>query len=167
MKMKNALATIILSLSFSNANADVIDKSVLSDALHAMVMVESGGDPNAVGDKHLVNKAYGVLQIRKPYLDDVVRLFKESMTAKWGRILTIEDMKGPPMAWWTASRYLEYYGRRYYRLTGNRPGIRIFAALHNGGPNGWRKSATNEYCDRVVAAAKWTIHNPGSTTEED
>jgi soluble lytic murein transglycosylase-like protein len=156
MKMKNVLAMVAaFSLISSNVNAeDVIDKSVLSDALHAMVRVESGGDPNAVGDKHLVNKAYGVLQIRKPYLDDVVRLFKESMTAKWGRILTIEDMKDPSMAWWTASRYLEHYGRRYYRLTGSRPGIRIFAALHNGGPNGWKKSATNEYCDRVVAAAK-------------
>ena len=61
--------------------------------LAILIAVESGGDPNAVGDKHLTNKAYGVLQIRQPYLDDVNQHYKKVILAHWGRPLTLEDIK--------------------------------------------------------------------------
>ncbi len=55
------------AISMRKAN-ERIPKASLIDAL---IMVESGGDDNAVGDKTLVHKAYGCLQIRQPYMDDV------------------------------------------------------------------------------------------------
>jgi hypothetical protein len=37
-----------------------------------MVIAESGGDSSKIGDLNLKNKAYGILQIRDPYLGDAL-----------------------------------------------------------------------------------------------
>jgi hypothetical protein len=127
------------------------DCAILVTALRAMVIEESGGNPNAVGDRHMRNKAYGTLQIRKPYLNDVNRLCQKQVIAKWGRLLTIKDMKDPEKAWWVATEYLTYYGKHYQRQTGRRPDVRVYAAIHNGGPDGWQEPCTVGYSNRVVA----------------
>ena len=137
---------------FSDSPPDIDEELV--KALHAMVIVESGGDPNAVGDLHLTNKAYGALQIRKPYLDDVNGICSDGVVRVWGRLLTLADMKDPDRAWWVAEKYLEHYGNRYYRVTGKRPDVRVYAALHNGGPNGWKRLSTNEYVEDVVSLTR-------------
>lgn len=120
-------------------------------ALRAMVIEESGGNPNAVGDRHMKNKAYGVLQIRKPYLDDVNSFARKRVIATWGRLLTMADMKDPDKAWWVAVEYLTHYGRHYQKQTGRHPDIRVYAAIHNGGPDGWQEPCTIGYSNRVVA----------------
>ncbi len=55
------------SISMAKAN-ERMPKMTLEQAL---ILQESGGNDNAVGDKNLTNHAYGCLQIRKPCMDDV------------------------------------------------------------------------------------------------
>jgi len=98
-------------------------------------------DNEAVGDQHLQNKAYGLLQIRQPYLDDVNRIA--------GTSYAIEDMKNPELAKWAAKIYLDYYGRAYQRKTGVEPTLEVYGRIHNGGPNGWRKASTNNYVEKM------------------
>lgn len=59
--------------------------------IDALIQTESGGDyphfpnlgdDNAVGDKNLLNHAYGCLQIRKPCVDDVNNRLKTSHKAQ-------------------------------------------------------------------------------------
>jgi len=123
----------------------------LAKVLWALREVESDDDADAVGDLHLTNKAYGVLQIRKPYLDDAMRIAgPEAVRQEWGvDRLTMEDMRDTAKAWWVAEVYLKHYGERYERLTGREPTEDVYARIHNGGPDGWRKSSTNEHARKV------------------
>lgn len=112
--------------------------------LAALAIVESGGNPDAVGDLHLKNKAYGQYQIRQPYLTDVNRIS--------GKSLTLEDVRGKDSeetAAWAVKVYLIHYGKRYTRITGKKPIAEVYARMHNGGPNGWKKTSTNAYWEKV------------------
>ena len=135
--------------------ADNFDCSTeeLDRALKAIRVVENrSGDTNAVGDIHLRHKAYGLYQIRQPYLDDVNRLAgTHNIQALWGKPrLTVDDMRDMKKADWVARRYLEYYGRRYERQTGKEVTAGVYARIHNGGPNGWMKASTNAYLRQVM-----------------
>ena len=50
--------------------------------IDAIIQVESGGDINAVGDKHLKDWAYGCMQIRQPMVDDVNKRFLSKYKAQ-------------------------------------------------------------------------------------
>ena len=111
------------------------------------------GNPNLVGDKHLKDHAYGLLQIRQPYLDDVNRIAGADVKASWGKAkLTIADMKDQAKARWAAKVYLSYYGERYEKQTGRIPTAEVYAKMHNGGPMGWRRGNydTRRYWARVL-----------------
>ena len=110
------------------------------------------GDPEMVGDKHMKHHAYGLLQIRQPCLSDVIKVARKDMIRKWGRVLTIKDMKNREMARWVARVYLWNYGKEYTRQTGKLPTYKIYAKIHNGGPNGWKpwNMDTRHYWARVV-----------------
>ena len=106
--------------------------------LTTLIAVESGGNQNAVGDTHLQNKAYGILQIRQPYLDDVNRIS--------GTVITMDEVrKSESVSRWVTVTYLRHYGKFYERKTGKKPTMEVYARMHNGGPYGWRKSSTDEY----------------------
>jgi len=118
-------------------------QEVSDEVIDMLIEVENPErDPEAVGDRYLRHKAYGLLQIRKPYLDDVNRIA--------GTSYTTEDMKDEEMARWAAKVYLEYYGRRYWRKTGKVPTPEVYGRIHNGGPDGWMKSSTNEYGAKIT-----------------
>jgi len=110
------------------------------------------GDPDMVGDTNLRHHAYGTLQIRQPYLTDVIRFAKKDMIKKYGRVLTIKDMKDRQKARWVARVYLHCYGKEYTRRTGKIPTYKIYAKIHNGGPEGWhpRNLDTKRYWAMVV-----------------
>jgi hypothetical protein len=128
-------------------NFDIVPGIDLDEVLEHLIRVENPGrDVNAVGDKHLTHKAYGILQIRQPYLDDVNKIA--------GTSYTIEDMKDPAKARWAAKVYLNHYGERYQRKTGNEPTLQVYARIHNGGPNGWRKASTNNYVRKINGGLK-------------
>jgi len=110
--------------------------------LSALIMVESGGNPDAVGDRHLTNMAYGVCQIRQPYLDDVNRIAKSSFT--------LEDVrKSESVSRWCVVTYVKHYGKRYTRITGKPLTMEVAARIHNGGPNGWKKASTDAHWKKV------------------
>ena len=117
--------------------------------LAALMAIESGGDPDAVGDLHLKNKAYGLYQIRQPYLTDVNRILRKS--------LTLEDIRGKGSEQIAANAvkvYLIHYGKRYARITGKQPTMEVYARMHNGGPNGWKKDSTLGYWEKFQGAFK-------------
>lgn len=108
-------------------------------------------DPGIVGDKNLTHKAHGVLQIRKPYLDDINRIVgPKKMRELFGKsFLKMEDVKNVDTAEWCAKVYLCYFGKEYKRQTGKKPNEEVYARIHNGGPEGWKKWATFAYWKEV------------------
>jgi len=110
--------------------------------LAALIAVESGGDKMAIGDRNLKNKAYGVCQIRQPYLDDVNRIAKTSFTMK-------QVANSEALSRWATVTYIKHYGKRYARLTGKPLTAEVAARIHNGGPNGWKKKATDAHWNKV------------------
>lgn len=108
----------------------------------ALIHVESGGYDNAIGDKHLVNKAYGCLQIRLPVCLDVNRVY--------GTKLKPEQMLGNrALSIDTARKYWNIY------LSKAAPPEHK-ARVWNGGPTAWEPGtkqykATNDYWNKVRA----------------
>ena len=98
--------------------------------LHAMTIVESGGNPGAIGDG---GRAYGVLQIHKEVITDVNR--------RHGTGYTLRDALHPPTAHLIATQYLSMH-----KAMGNPERM---ARVWNGGPAGSRKRATLPYWRRV------------------
>jgi soluble lytic murein transglycosylase-like protein len=106
--------------------------------IQAMIQVESEGNGLAIGDK---GKAYGCLQLWNSYIQDVNRIYKTSYRHKdaFNRCTAIEITK----------KYLTFYGKIYMQETGKQPTDEVFARMHNGGPTGYKKSATIEYWQKV------------------
>jgi hypothetical protein len=104
--------------------------------LAALIAAESGGDPTAVGDRHLSNRAYGVAQIRQPYLDDVNRIA--------GTAYTMDQVRrSTSLSRWCVVQYIKHYGARYTRLTGKPLTMDVAYRIHNGGPNGYKRRSTD------------------------
>jgi hypothetical protein len=109
----------------------------------ALITVESSGNDQAVGDKHLRQKAYGCLQIRQPVCDDINRRYGTSYKAEdclGNRKLSIEFCK----------LYIDMYAKSS-RL-GRTPTDEDKARIWNGGPNGWRRPSTEGYWKKVHKA---------------
>jgi hypothetical protein len=109
--------------------------------LTILIQVESNGDPTRIGDLNLKHHAYGVCQIRQPYLDDVNAIAKTTFT--------IEQIKASEtLSKWAVMVYVKHYGQRYTKLTGKPFTIEVAARIHNGGPDGWKKKATDAYWEK-------------------
>lgn len=52
--------------------------------------------------------------------------------------------------------YWQFYGGRYYAMTGEKPTEETLARIHNGGPDGWMKPQTLVYWKRVEAVMRGT-----------
>jgi hypothetical protein len=145
--MTNAVTMNELGPEVFADNFDAVPGDDLDEAIERLIEVENPGrDVNAVGDKHLRQKAYGLLQIRQPYLDDVNKIADTNYT--------IEDMKNPELARWATRVYLNYYGDVYQSKTGDAPTLEVYARIHNGGPNGWQKASTNDYVQKLNGSSK-------------
>lgn len=101
----------------------------------AVILVESGGSDNAIGDRNLTKKAYGAMQIRQPCVDDVNKKLGTQYKAE------------------------QCLGNRELSLLIFRTYISIYepngtdeekSRLWNGGP-GWRlkRSATDGYWSKI------------------
>lgn len=110
--------------------------------LAALIAVESGGNPKAIGDKHLKNRAYGVCQIRQPYLDDVNKIAGTRFTLK-------QVAASPTLSRWCVVTYVRHYGKRYTRITGKPLTYEVAARLHNGGLHGWKRKSTDAHWAKV------------------
>ena len=106
------------------------------ELIKALIRKESVGDLYAIGDKHLVNKAYGPLQIRQPAVDDVNRVYATHHKA--------EDCLGNlELSIRIFHRYMEIYATeaRLGRPVTDEDRARIW----NGGPSGWKRRSTVAY----------------------
>lgn len=122
--------------------------------LMALITLESGGNPNAVGDKHLQYPAYGWYQVRQPYLQDVTKTYKAEMISKFGHVLTLAEMKDKAKSGWVVSKYLKKYGEAYERKTGKKATPEILARIHNGGPDGYAEPQTRQYARNFIVEYK-------------
>ncbi len=102
----------------------------------ALITVESNGNPNAIGDNGL---AYGCLQIHSAYVKDA----SEYAGKDWVH----EDVFDPE----TAKEVFRAYMARYAteRRLGQKPTYELLSRIHQGGPNGFKKSATDKYWAKV------------------
>jgi len=137
------LILILLVLGFF-ANALFADQP--SDHLiSALIQVESSGHNDAIGDKHLKQKAYGCLQIRQPAVDDYNRWHGTNHKAEdclGNRSLSVAICKSYIGRYATESRL------------GRKPSDEDKARIWNGGPNGWKSSGTVGYWKKVKALLK-------------
>ena len=104
----------------------------------ALIQVESGGNNAAVGDD---GKALGCLQIQQCVIDDVNEIYGTHYKHK--QALERE------YSVWICKLYLSYYGKIYTKRTGKQPTYEILARIWNGGPHGYKKSATYKYWLKV------------------
>ena len=111
----------------------MIDWAIL---LAALIAVESSGDPDAIGDNGL---AYGCLQLHAAYVQDAAEYAKQDWTH--------EDAFDPE----TAKQIFRAYMARYAteRRLGRTPTYEDIARIHNGGPQGFKKTATDGYWLKV------------------
>lgn len=111
--------------------------------ISALAQVESTNGKKQVGDKHLVNKAYGDLQVRKTCLDDVNKAA--------GTNYKPEDCIGNrELSEWVFKRYMKLWATK--KRLGRKPTDEDYARIWNGGPDGWKKDSTLGYWEKVKKA---------------
>lgn len=101
-------------------------------------MVESNKRVIAIGDG---GNAHGAYQIHKIYVDDVNRIA--------GTHYTYKDRTDKQKSREMVRLYLAYYGNLYVKDTKKRITDEVLARIHNGGPYGWRKKATDHYWAKI------------------
>ena len=109
----------------------------------ALIMVESSGNNDAIGDN---GKAYGCLQLHAAYVQDAAEYAGKNWVHEdaFDRNTSIQIFKA----------YMARYATE--ERLGRNPTAADIARIHNGGPNGYKKSATDKYLLKVKAAFKQT-----------
>ena len=102
----------------------------------ALIQVESSGNDLAVGDG---GAAYGCLQMHSAYVQDAA----EYANKDWVH----EDAFDRETSIDIFIAYMSRYATE--ERLGRRVSIEDIARIHNGGPNGWKKSATDAYWNKV------------------
>lgn len=106
--------------------------------LTAIVYQESGGDPSAIGDKNLTDRAYGLMQVRRPALEDVNKFLRANYTEN-----DLLDAR-TNMTVGTAYLYL-----RFKKWNDLDKAVRTY----NGGDGAVDSVKTKEYLQHIQAAA--------------
>ena len=120
-----------LALVCARAGAEP-PKALTPDLLNAIRQVESGGNDNAIGDG---GKAIGPYQIHRVYWEDAVE-YDKSLGG------TYQDCYNPDYARRVVIAYLTRYAPKNATAED-------LARVHNGGPKGYKKSATTKYWSKV------------------
>lgn len=139
---------IVFSFFFTGtawAKLPKVDYEVSEAELALHIFHESSGNDKAIGDKKLKDKAYGPLQIRKPVCDDVNR--------RYGTKIKASDCLGNrELSIWVARAYWSIYATK--KRLGRQPTALDRAGIWNGGPNGHKRAATDEYRENFTAMGK-------------
>lgn len=106
----------------------------------ALIAKESGGNDRAVGDRHLADKAYGCLQIRKPCVTDYNRAHGTSYRA--ADCIGNRELSVKICQWYIGNYATE-------KRLGRKPTDEDMARIWNGGPAGWKKKSTVSYWQGV------------------
>ena len=128
---------IIISMLVITSQSWAISEKEMTEVLAAIRVVESNNNPDAVGDG---GDAIGIYQIHRSYWQDAVE-YDPSIGGSY------RDCFNPKYA----ERIVRAYMARYCnaRRLGHEPTQEDLARMHNGGPNGHKKSATLKYWDKV------------------
>ena len=143
--MKFITAFILFLLSISALAMDVTTipttDAEWNEFLDILSEVESNSTDGIVKTDVNGRKSYGRLQIQSGYLRDS------------GLSYTLEQVRtSKEISYKVAKAYLEKYARIYESLpenAGKRATVEVLARIHNGGPNGWRRSSTIAYLGKV------------------
>lgn len=109
---------------------------IINIFIMALISVESGGNDSAVGD---AGKAFGCLQLHAAYVKDA----SEFAGKDWKH----EDAFDRDKAIEITMAYMSRYATE--ERLGRVPTFEDWARIHNGGPNGFKKSATDKYWKKV------------------
>jgi len=112
-----------------------VDMQALIDVLEE---IESNKQANAIGDN---GNAKGILQIWDVVVKDVNRVYKTKYVH--------DDAFNPTKARDIAEKYLSFWGKRYQINNKKAPTYEVLARIWNGGPKGYKKSATDKYWKKV------------------
>ena len=106
--------------------------------LEALIQVESRGNENAVGDKHLSRPSVGVLQIRPIMVKEVNRILKKHKVKKK---YTLEDR-------YSREKSIEmfYIWQAFHHADDS---DEVIARCWNGGSKGWKRKSTLYYWSKV------------------
>ena len=104
--------------------------------LLVLIKIESGGNDFAIGDD---GKAYGCLQMHAAYVQDAAEYA--------GKDWIHEDAFQRDVAIQIFQAYMARYATE--ERLGRKPTIEDIARIHNGGPNGYKKTATDKYWKKV------------------
>lgn len=133
--IKTLIAMFVAALAcpdtFCDGAVEIEPRHNLNDLLDAMAMIESGGDPNKVGDN---GQAVGMFQIHPIYVRDVNRILGFPA-------FSLKDRWCPEKSRRMTTYYIRHYGRSLEQM----------ARCHNGGPKGWKKKSTLPYWKKVKA----------------
>jgi len=117
--------------------------SLSPELLRKIMQVESGGNPNVVGDN---GKALGPYQIWESYFKDAVEYNPEIVAG--GK--SYQDVTDPEFAEQVIRSYMDRYATE--KRLGRTPTAEDIARIHNGGPNGYKNDKTKAYWEKVKAA---------------
>lgn len=132
--IRHALLSVVASFALACA---VLAAPPSDRLLDAIATVESDNNPEAVGDG---GKAIGVFQIHRVYWQDAVQ-HDPSIGGQY------EDCRDPAYA----RRIVIAYMDRYAPANAS---DETLARIHNGGPRGHKKAATNKYWNKVKKEMK-------------
>ena len=104
--------------------------------LDKLAYIESRCDPLAFNRG---SGAYGMYQIRMPYLSDA----NDAM----GTDYTLDDMLDPEKAEQVVKAYLVRWGSKFAERHGRNPTDEELARIHNGGPRGAERNSTLKYAE--------------------
>ncbi len=101
-----------------------------------IIQIESSGNDLAIGDDGL---AFGCLQMHSAYVQDAAQYAKEDWVHEdaFDRETSIDIFIA----------YMSRYATK--ERLGRKVTAEDIARIHNGGPNGWKKSATDAYWNKV------------------
>ena len=116
---------------------------ISQEQFDAIRQVESGGRPDAVGDQ---GRSIGPYQIQEGYWKDAV---EHNPSLKDGG-KTWQNTKGAGSIEYS-ERVMQSYADRYATKSrlGRDPTFEDVARNHNGGPNGYKRSSTDAYWQKV------------------
>lgn len=133
------ILSILAAISASASSIKPETDAEWETFLTAIAQVESSGRDSIIHKDTNGRYSYGCLQIQAPYLADS------------GLGYTLSEMTERTKAFAVAKAYLTRYGRSYERRTGKTATYEVLSRIHNGGPRGAERTATEKYWTKVKA----------------
>ncbi len=133
---KLTTAVLVLGIICSLGAGTGVKEDKITRVLHAIRIVESNNNPNAVGDS---GNAIGVYQIWEVYWKDATE--RSDIGGKY------RDCFDPDYADHVVRAYMDRYATE--KRLGRPVTMEDIARIHNGGPNGYKKESTLKYWSKV------------------